>query len=147
MNSIPENFKIENDSRKAIIASTAAVVASGTATLECAVENTPMVVCYKLSTLSWFFIKRLSNIKYSSIVNLICNKEVVPELLQKNMTVDNIIKNAEPLLELRSSKRKLILDDFISVRKSFGIPGVYKRAAESILLKAYNSVNENTFKS
>ena len=83
MNNIPENFKIENDSRKAIIASTAAIVASGTATLECAVENTPMVVCYKLSTLSWFFIKKLSNIKYSSIVNLICNKEVVPELLQK----------------------------------------------------------------
>ena len=147
INNIPENFKIENDSRKAIIASTAAIVASGTATLECAVENTPMVVCYKLSTLSWFFIKRLSNIKYSSIVNLICNKEVVPELLQKNMTVNNIIKNAEPLLELRSSKRKLILDDFISIRKSLGIPGVYKRAAESILLKAYNSVNENTFKS
>jgi len=147
LNSIPENFKIENDSRKAIIASTAAIVASGTATLECAVENTPMVVCYKLSALSWFFIKRLSNIKYSSIVNLICNKEVVPELLQKNMTVNNIIKNAEPLLELRSSKRKLILDDFISIRKSLGIPGVYKRTAESILLKAYNSVNENTFKS
>ena len=63
------------------------------------------------------------------------------------MTVNNIIKNAEPLLVLRSSKRKLILDDFISVRKSLGIPGVYKRAAESILLKAYNSVNENTFKS
>ena len=106
-----------------------------------------MVVCYKLSTLSWFFIKRLSNIKYSSIVNLICNKRVVPELPPKNMTVDNIIKNAEPLLELRSSKRKLILDDFISIRKSLGIPGVYKRTAESILLKAYNSVNENTFKS
>ena len=63
------------------------------------------------------------------------------------MTVDNIIKNAEPLLELRSSKRKLILDSFISIRKSLGIPGVYKRDAESILLKAYNSVNENTFKS
>ena len=63
------------------------------------------------------------------------------------MTVNNIIKNAEPLLELRSSKRKLILHDFISIRKSLGIPGVYKRTAESILLKAYNSVNENTFKS
>ena len=49
-------------------------------------------------------------------------------------------------LELRSSKRKLILDDFISIRKTLGIPGVYKRTAESILLKAYNSVNENTFK-
>ena len=63
------------------------------------------------------------------------------------MTVDNIIKNAAPLLQLRSSKRKLILDDFISIRKTLGIPGVYKRTAESILLKAYNSVNENTFKS
>ena len=106
-----------------------------------------MVVCYKLSALSWFFIKRLSNIKYSSIVNLICNKEVVPELLQKNMTVNNIIKNAEPLLELRSSKRKLILDDFISIRKSLGIPGVYKRTAESIILRMYNLIKDSAIKS
>ena len=71
--------------KKAIIASDIAIVASGTATLECAVEGTPLVVCYKVSWFTWFLAKYLVNVKYSSIVNLIANKEVVPEFLQSEM--------------------------------------------------------------
>ena len=144
---IPKCFKVEDNSRKAIICSTAAIVASGTATLECAVENVPMVVCYKLSHFSWFFIKRVSNIKYSSIVNLICNKKVVPELLQKDMNVNNIIKEIEPLLNLKSPERKLILNDFTFIQKTLGIPGVYKRTAESIILRMYNLIKDSAIKS
>ena len=132
---IPENFKIEKNSKKAIISATAAIVCSGTATLECAVENTPMVVCYKLSPISWYFAKKMTKIKYSSIVNLIFNKKIVAELLQNNMTAKNIITEIEPLLNLKSSKRKKMLDNFNNIRKNLGVPGVYERAAFSIISK------------
>ena len=140
---IPDNFKIEENSKKAIISGTAAIACSGTATLECAVENTPMVVCYKTSLVSWYFIKKISKIKYSSIVNLIYNKEIVPELLQNNMNALNIIKEVEPLLDLKSSKRKTMLNNFNEIRKSLGIPGVYERAASLILLKIKNQTKND----
>tara|TARA_B100001250_G_scaffold409161_1_gene432939 strand:+ start:1780 stop:2904 length:1125 start_codon:yes stop_codon:yes gene_type:complete len=138
LNPIFDNFKIENNSRKAIISGTAAIVCSGTATLECAVENTPMVVCYKTSPISWYFIKKISKIKYSAIVNLIYNKKIVPELLQNNMNSLNIIKEVEPLLDLKSSKRKIMLNNFNKIRKSLGMPGVYERTANLILSKIKN---------
>ena len=81
------------NSKKAIISATAAITCSGTATLECAVEDTPMVVCYKLSQISWYIAKIVSRVKYSSIVNLILNKNVVPELLQDKMNSKNIIED------------------------------------------------------
>ena len=133
MTDIPKGFKIEKNSRKAIIASTAAIVASGTATLECAVENTPMVVCYKMSTLSWFFIKRLSNIKYSSIVNLIANKEVVPEFLQYKMKPENIKNKLVELLNEKSKLRNQMLDEFANIKEKLGSPGVYIKVASDIL--------------
>ena len=74
---LDESIKIETNARKAIIASDVAIVASGTATLECAVEGTPFVTCYKLSWLTLVFWKYLVKIKYSSIVNLIEGREIV----------------------------------------------------------------------
>tara|TARA_B100001250_G_scaffold355056_1_gene329320 strand:+ start:2371 stop:3510 length:1140 start_codon:yes stop_codon:yes gene_type:complete len=132
---IPDNFKIEENSKKAIISATAAITCSGTATLECAVEDTPMVVCYKLSTISWYIAKILSKVKYSSIVNLILNKEVVPELLQNKMNSKNIVDKIIPLLDSKSFKRKKMLSNFSEIRKTLGIPGFYERAASLIISK------------
>ena len=132
---IPDNFKIEENSKKAIISATAAITCSGTATLECAVEDTPMVVCYRLSTISWYIAKILSKVKYSSIVNLILNKEVVPELLQNKMNSKNIVDKIIPLLDSKSFKRKKMLSNFSEIRKTLGIPGVYERAAFLIISK------------
>ncbi len=135
LNPIPDNFKIENNSKKAIIAGTAAIVCSGTATLECAVEDTPMVVCYKTSPISWYFIKKLSKVKFAAIVNLIYNKRIVTELLQDKMNSLNIIKEVEPLLNIKSPKRKKMLNNFIEIRKSLGMPGIYERTANLIISK------------
>jgi len=136
---IPDSFRLEENSKKAIISATAAITCSGTATLECAVEDTPMVVCYKLSKISWYIAKIVSRVKYSSIVNLILNKKVVPELLQNKMNSKNIIEEITPLLNLKSFKRKKMLSDFNEIRKTLGIPGVYKRAASLIITKTFDN--------
>ena len=71
----PDDFKIETEARKAMIVGTAGIVSSGTATLECAIEDLPIVVCYKLFPLSWFLINILIKVKFSSIVNLIMGEK------------------------------------------------------------------------
>ncbi len=130
---IPNTFKIEDNARKAMVAGTAALVSSGTATLECAVEDTPMVVCYKLSGISWMMAQSMTRIKYAAMVNLIADEKIVPEFLQQDMTPDQLVKAMLPLLDNRSSERKIMLAGFDKVRRTLGIPGVYHRAAEAII--------------
>ena len=132
---VPDNFKVEKNARKSMIVGTAALVSSGTATLECAVEGTPMIVCYKLSYISWLMVKSMTNVNYSSMVNLIANEELVPEFLQNEMKPKNIVTALTPLLNTKSKKRETMLNGFDKVRKSLGIPGVYDRAAEAIITK------------
>tara|TARA_Y100000590_G_scaffold121043_1_gene138558 strand:+ start:441 stop:1571 length:1131 start_codon:yes stop_codon:yes gene_type:complete len=133
LNTIPESFKIELNSRKAMRSATAAIVSSGTATLECALENTPLVVCYKFSFISWLIIKFMSNIDHASIVNLISKETILPEYLQNKMTPKNLAEALEPLLDISSDIRKNMLDKFDILHKNLGEPGVYKRAAEAIV--------------
>ena len=132
---LPKYIKIETDSRKAMIVSTAALVASGTATLECAVENTPMVVCYKLSRLSWALAKYIINSKYVSLVNILANKTIVPELIQKKMNVHNLCDALTPLLNQKSNERNKMLSDLREIKELLGKPGVYERAANLIINK------------
>jgi len=132
---IPSNCKVEFDCRKAMIFATAAIVASGTATLECAVENTPMVVCYKLSSLSWGIANLYTKIRYSSIVNLIANNRIIPELLQTNMTAENIALEITPLLNKKSKIRKNMVSDLNKIKDKIGPSGVYNRAALAIIKK------------
>ena len=137
---IPNDFRIEPDSNKAILIGTAAIVASGTATLECAVGSLPMVVCYKFSLLSWWIVKLLVNIKYSSMVNLIGGKRIVPELLQSDMASENIIQKLIPLLDHNSNQRRTMIKELKEIKTKLGQPGVYQRAASDIIKKT--SFNE-----
>ncbi len=77
---------------------TAALVSSGTATLETALFNVPQVVCYKTSAISYRVAKALIKIKYISLVNLILDKKLVTELIQHQLTPDNIVKELEFIL-------------------------------------------------
>ncbi len=129
---LPDFYRIEENSKKAMVVSTAAIVASGTATLECAFEQTPLVVCYKLSNLSWWLAKRLVLIKYSSIINIIVNRALVPECIQNDMKPKNILDKLLPLLDDNSEDRKKMIFDFNKIKRSLGGPGVYKRIAEAI---------------
>ena len=121
-----------DDIRSAINYSTAAVTTSGTASLECAVLDTPEVVCYKLSRVSGFLAKRLSKTQYVSMANLISGREIVPELLQNEVKPQNIAKEIKPLIN-STNDRRAMLDGFSEVRRTLGLPGVYDRAAGAIL--------------
>ena len=130
----PENFCIEHDSNAALHFGSAAIIASGTATLEAAVADIPFIVCYRMSSFSWYLIKWLSKLSYASMVNLISNKEVVPEFLHNRMTPNNLSKAILPLI-IDPSERKSMCNDFEQVRKLLGEPGVYDRLAKEILRK------------
>jgi len=77
---------------------TAALVTSGTATLETALFGVPQVVCYKGSRISYEIAKRVIKIKYISLVNLIMDKKVVTELIQDQLTIENLIKELKDIL-------------------------------------------------
>lgn len=89
---------------------TAALVTSGTATLETALFGVPEVVCYKASTISYHIVKRMAKIKYISLVNLILDKEAVKELIQDELTVGNAVRELELLLHDPAKKEGLKRD-------------------------------------
>lgn len=86
-----------NEKMEAFAASDAALVKSGSGALELAFAKVPMVVGYKINPISYWLIKRLVKVKFANIVNLILDREVIPELIQDNFTAD---KAAEKTLEL-----------------------------------------------
>lgn len=90
--------------------SSAAMVTSGTATLETALFGVPEVVCYKGSNISYQIARRLIKVKYISLVNLIMDKLVVKELIQDELTVENCKKELNELLNNEERKLELKAD-------------------------------------
>lgn len=111
----------------------AALVTSGTATLETALFGVPQVVCYKGSAISYQIAKRLVKIKYISLVNLIMDKKVVTELIQHELTTENVRK--ELGLILHSPERiQQIQNDYQELKKLLEQGGnASARAAEEIV--------------
>lgn len=99
-----------------LMQSEAALVTSGTATLETALFNIPEVVCYKTGNLSYEIGKRLVKLKFICIVNLIMNKEVVKELIQHDLTPENIVHELRLILT-EHGKRDQIFRDYEELRK------------------------------
>jgi len=93
----------------------AALVTSGTATLETALFGVPEVVCYKGSNISYQIAKRLIKIKYIALVNLIMDKPVVKELIQDELTVENL-KHELSLLLFDEAKQQQVKDDYEALR-------------------------------
>ena len=106
----------------------AAIVKSGTSTLEAALLETPEVVCYKTSAISYSIAKKLTSVKYISLVNLIMDKEVVKELIQDEMTVENIKKELKELLS-NQKRRSILLDDYKQLKTKLGESGASKKIA------------------
>lgn len=101
---------VSNQTYNLLRQSSAALVTSGTATLETALFGVPEVVCYKGSPISYAIAKRVISIKYISLVNLIMDKPVVKELIQHELTPENITKELEALLHDRQRKNELAND-------------------------------------
>lgn len=86
------------DARAALFHSRAAIVASGTATVEAALIGNPFVVVYRVSPLTYAIAKRVVKVPHVAMVNLIAGKRLVPELIQSDFTASNIVSQLQPLL-------------------------------------------------
>jgi lipid-A-disaccharide synthase len=89
---------VENEAWDCIGHADLALAASGTVTVEAAVLGTPMVTFYKVNPLSWHAGRRLVKVPYLSMVNLVAGRKIVPELIQHEMTAENIAREAARLL-------------------------------------------------
>lgn len=109
----------------------AAVVASGSATLEAALSGTPMVVVYRVGRASYFLGKPFVNLPFFSMVNLIAERELVPELSQSAMTAANIVEQVMRLLDENTAQtmRRGLAD----VKQKLGSGGASARAADAVL--------------
>jgi lipid-A-disaccharide synthase len=108
------------DPRQALAGSQAAVVASGTATLEAALAETPFVMVYRLTALTWLLGRRLVDVPFFCIVNLIAGREVVPELVQRDFTAVNVAARIEQLLA-DGPERRQMLDGLREVRARLSV--------------------------
>jgi len=110
---------------------TAAVVTSGTATLETALMMVPEVVCYKMGSLTYHIGKPFVHIRFFSLVNLIMGKEVVKELLQYDLR-KNISRELQKIL-YDAGYRQMMLDHFKELRKLVGSPGASGRVGRRMV--------------
>jgi lipid-A-disaccharide synthase len=109
----------------------AALVTSGTATLETALLGVPQVVCYKGNWISYQIAKRLITLDYISLVNLIMEREVVTELIQTALTPENLSRELQGILE--GNGRKEQLEAYEILRRKLGGEGASNKAAKLIV--------------
>jgi len=124
---------VKNKTYDLLMQSKAALVTSGTATLETALFGVPEVVCYKGSPISYQIAKRVIKVKYISLVNLIMDKLVVKELIQNDLTVENL-KNE--LNELLNNEKRIadLKKDYAELKRILGEEGnASAKAAKSIV--------------
>ncbi len=123
---------VKNKTYDLLRQSVAALVTSGTATLETALFEVPEVVCYKGSYLSYQIGKRLVKVKYISLVNLIMDKEVVKELIQDEMNVANLKSELATLLT--NERQQTLKKDYAELKKLLSENGnASEKAANSII--------------
>lgn len=134
LESLAPGFRIvPHDRGEAVAAADVALSSSGTATLECAVLGTPVVVMYRLSPMTYRMARWLVRLPHFSLVNIVAGKQVVPELLQNDVTGENIAAAVRELLAHRDEVRR----DLRAVRATLGEPGASRRAAEAIMSVAH----------
>jgi lipid-A-disaccharide synthase len=134
---IPQGIDVEvvyDKTYETIERSDAALVTSGTATLETALLGTPQVVCYYISAgrlMKWLKSKVLK-VKYVSLVNLICGREVVRELIASDMTESNVLTSLQHILP-GGEGREQQLKDYEELRRVTGPSGASTRAASAMI--------------
>ena len=121
---------ISNKTYDLLSVSYAALVTSGTATLETALFKVPQVVCYKGSNISYQIAKRIITIKYISLVNLIMDKEVVTELIQKQFNKKRLEKELN--LILTQEKREAVFNEYYALERNLGGKGASEKTASLI---------------
>ena len=133
---------VHDRTHAALSAATAAIVASGTATVEAALLGAPMVVVYRLSPWTYRLGRRFVRVPYYAMVNLIGGRRVVPELIQGDFTADRVLGEIVPLLDDTETRRQM-QRDLHEVREKLGAPGASARAA-AVVAPYLNGKNLDT---
>ncbi len=131
---------VMNETYPLLARATAALVTSGTATLETCMFRVPQVVCYEtpLPQLIGFLKRHILQVKYVSLVNLIANREVVRELVAETFSVDNIRRELEAILP-HGTKRQQMLGDYEEVHRLLG----ESKAADEAARQMFNLLKHN----
>jgi lipid-A-disaccharide synthase len=108
------------------------ITASGTATLEAAILGKPMVIVYKVSSLSYWIGRALIQVDHIGLVNLVAGNEIAPELIQKDATPKRIAEEALRILRDPILHRRMT-ESMAEVRQSLGEPGAAQRAADIVI--------------
>lgn len=128
----PQAKIVFDDTYQLLSHAEAALVTSGTATLETALFEVPQVVCYKTSWVSYQIAKRLVQIEYISLVNLIAGKEVVRELIQENLNHKNLQTELAKIIE-GGEKREFQLNAYQALKEEMGQESASETTASLIL--------------
>jgi lipid-A-disaccharide synthase len=118
---------VRNDPVSLFAAADAALAKSGTTTLEAALADTPMVVAYKVHPFTWFMFQWLRTVRWVSLVNLVAEREVVPEILQDRANADSLAAALRPLLDPRDPRTVAQREGLALVRQRLGAPGATTR--------------------
>jgi len=123
---------VQGQTYNALAAADAAVVSSGTATVETALLDTPMVVVYRVAKPTALLVRPLLRAPFICMVNLIAGRSIVPELIQDNFRPERVAQETLALLE-SPEKRRAMRQGLAEVRERLGPPGAVDRAAEAIV--------------
>ena len=118
---------LRRDPGTLLAAADAALAKSGTTTLEAALAGTPMVVAYKVHHLSWAVFQRLRTVRWVSLVNLVGDREIVPEVLQDRASAAELTKHLRPLLDPSDPQTIAQREGLALVRERLGAPGASNR--------------------
>ncbi len=112
--------RVVTDARATLRHARASLVASGTATVEAALAGNPFVVVYRISALSYSVAQRLVRVPHVAMVNLIAGARIVPELIQREFTAENVVQQMEPLLR-ESRERATMIGVLVEVRAALQV--------------------------
>jgi lipid-A-disaccharide synthase len=119
---------VENATYDLLAAADLAIVSSGTATVEAALLDAPMVVVYRVAPFTAWVVRRLARTRHFAMVNLLAGKEIVPELIQDAFTPERLAGETERLLA-SAEARQAMRAELARVREKLGPPGAIERAA------------------
>jgi len=124
---------VTEDRHRALAACASALVASGTATLECALLDVPMVVGYRLHALSYALAKRMVRVPHVALVNLVAGRRIVAEAVQDEFSESRLVAEARGLFGPAGDAQRR---ELAAVREALGEPGASRRAARAVLAAA-----------
>lgn len=123
---------VEQDTHNALAHSILAVVASGTATLEAALLETPMIIVYRSSSLNWFLVRPLLHVDTFGMVNLVAGRKIVPELIQYDLTPDRLARTMLEFID-DEPKRQAVKEELRQLKRRLGPGQAARRAARLIV--------------